>query len=99
MGNAQSQGEKKVDLAQKTGVLSLKETGLEKVPVKDLATIPNLRVLDLSHNKLRALPPKGLGKLLQLTTLTLDHNQVRAQCTHQHPTATPAVRETSAHVP
>lgn len=77
MGNAQSQGEKKVELAQKTGNLSLQSTGIEKVPVKDLATIPNLRVLDLSHNKLRSLPPKGLGKLTHLTTLTLDFNAVR----------------------
>ena len=76
MGNSASTAQLKVERAEKTGVLSLRDAGAEKVPEK-IFKLANLRVLDLSHNRLPALPG-AIGGLAQLTQLTLDRNRLKA---------------------
>ena len=66
----------KIERAEKTGVLSLRDAGAEKVPEK-IFRLANMRVLDLAHNKLLVLPG-AIGGLAHLTTLTLDRNKLKA---------------------
>ena len=72
---------KKVEAAAKTGVLSLTEHKLEKVPsvvVKVLGgSESKLRTLDLSANKLEDLPDFG-GAFPKLKTCKLHKNRLRA---------------------
>ena len=63
MGNSASTAQLKVERAEKTGVLSLRDAGAEKVPEK-IFRLANLRVLDLAHNRLPALPGAIGGCLL-----------------------------------
>ena len=76
MGNSASTAQLKVERAEKTGVLSLRDAGAEKVPEK-IFRLANLRVLDLAHNRLPALPG-AIGGLAQSTQLTLDRNRLKA---------------------
>ena len=48
MGNSASTAQLKVERAEKTGVLSLRDAGAEKVPEK-IFRLANLRVLDLAQ--------------------------------------------------
>ena len=72
---------KKVEAAAKTGVLSLTEHKLEKVPsvvVKELGgAASKLRTLDLSANKLEALPDFA-GAFPKLRTCKLHRNRLAA---------------------
>lgn len=71
---------KKVEAASKTGVLSLTEHKLERVPqsvVRDLGgAASKLRTLDLSANKLEALP--ALGSFPKLKSLKVARNRLAA---------------------
>ena len=62
MGGAMS---KRVERAEKTGVIALRDEGLTELPAK-LFQIKSLRVCDLTNNKLKKLPAP-LGGLSMLT--------------------------------
>ena len=70
MGGAMS---KRVERAEKTGVIALRDEGLTELPAK-LFQIKSLRVCDLTNNKLKKLPAP-LGRLSMLLTLTLTLTQ------------------------
>lgn len=78
MGGSSSKEGEKIERAQKTGILSLRDMGLstDSLPSK-IFSMPGLRVLDLANNKLTKLPP-ALGNLSALTSLTLDGNRLKA---------------------
>ena len=65
----------KIDIAKKTGVLSLQEHGLEEVPAQ-VFDLTNLRTLDISKNKLATAGGDRLVKLSSLKTLNLDSNKL-----------------------
>jgi Leucine-rich repeat (LRR) protein len=76
----------KLENAQKLGVLSLSEHGLEEVPAQLVAPalVTKLRTLDLSKNHLERAKhlPDRLGALTELKILNLDHNQLPAGSVH-----------------
>lgn len=66
----------KIETAQKTGVLSLREHKLDEVP-SGVFQLSNLRTLDLSNNSLTALDPR-LAQLSNLKSLNCDNNRLQA---------------------
>jgi Leucine-rich repeat (LRR) protein len=84
MGAAQVKGH--IENARKTGVLSLQDSKLEKVPRSfafvftcqvptDVEALAQLRTLSLSRNVLVNVPP-FLGNLRNLKSLSLDSNRL-----------------------
>jgi len=83
MGNAHPKNktgkkvvEQKLEHAQKTGVLSLREHRLDELPAA-VYSITTLTTLDLSKNNLKAIGSQ-LAALAKLKTLNLQENQIRA---------------------
>jgi Leucine-rich repeat (LRR) protein len=74
MGAQASTLSKRTERAEKTGVLALRDCGLQTVPDK-VWTVRSLRVLDLTNNKLVILPA-AVGQLLELKDVTLDSNKL-----------------------
>ena len=74
MGNSPTKLSQRLERAEKTGVLALRDCGLEKVPDR-VVSVAGLRVLDMSHNKLTSLP-SSLSRLEGLKDLSLDANKL-----------------------
>tara|TARA_B100000787_G_scaffold118190_1_gene88393 strand:+ start:213 stop:446 length:234 start_codon:yes stop_codon:yes gene_type:complete len=77
MGGAMS---KRVERAEKTGVIALRDEGLTELPAK-LFQIKSLRVCDLTNNKLKKLPAP-LGRLSMLPDRTTTPNNTPTSSSH-----------------
>lgn len=75
MGAASSTS-KRLERAEKTGVLALREQGASSLPDR-VWTLRSLRSLDVGHNRLLSLP-QGVGKLSSLTSLAVEGNRLKA---------------------
>lgn len=76
----------KLKNAEKTGILSLREHDLKRVPTA-VTLITSLRTLDLSHNKLVDLRAELWTDFRRLTTLKLDNNALVSLPNLSHLTA------------
>ena len=65
-----------IDHARKTGVLSLADNNLEKLP-SEIKELTQLRSVTLSRNKIPSLPP-FMSTLSLLKTLLLDNNRLNS---------------------
>ena len=74
--------QKRFHTGEPTGVMTLTNKKLEKIP-KKIFTMGNLRVLDISNNKLKMLPQemsvlKNLKTLANLLTANQNHYLTRS---------------------
>ncbi|XP_054277052.1 leucine-rich repeat-containing protein 59 [Macrosteles quadrilineatus] len=60
------------------GILDLSLSGIQEVPVRDIAAIPKVSSLDLSCNIIVSLPKSFASSLTQLVKLDLSQNQLTA---------------------
>ncbi|KAK9865614.1 hypothetical protein WJX84_000823 [Apatococcus fuscideae] len=64
----------------KTGIVSVRDSGLQELPTETLTLVAPVRVLDASNNRLEQLPESLAGISRDLRRLAASHNQLSHSC-------------------